>query len=262
MACFSAGRPSTRVYLVSPGLDGLDPGGLHAVRRVEIRLARAEADHVLACGLEVGRHGRDRHRRRGFDAREAACEMDHGNPRIEKRRHPTRRGCGLQAARPREVVGKARAKLAAQTGPRSACHRLMNDASPAASAAATASVCERGAPQRPQSRGHGQPHGRDLPRDDQHRAAQRALGRHRHRAGFLLRHHHLGPRGAGDRRGHADPRLRHEHPDHHHEREAPRLPRGRRLSSTTTPTAATATPPTTPSSCRCSTRASTSSRWA
>ena len=83
------------------GLDGFDAGRLDVLRRVEIGLAGAEADHVLACGLELGRHGGDRHRRRGFDAPEALRQMDHGNPHTEKRRHPTRGGAALQAVAPK-----------------------------------------------------------------------------------------------------------------------------------------------------------------
>ena len=85
-------------------LNRLDAGGLDGVRRVEVGLAGAEADHVLAGGLEVGGHGGDRHRGRGFDAPEALRQVDHGNSCVERGRQPTRRGAGLQAAGSRHNV--------------------------------------------------------------------------------------------------------------------------------------------------------------
>ncbi len=62
-------------------IDRLLRGLAHVRRRVEIGLAGAEADHVLAGRLERARFHRHAHRGGGLDAGEALCEQGHGGSR-------------------------------------------------------------------------------------------------------------------------------------------------------------------------------------
>ena len=77
--------------------------------------------------------------------------------------------------------------------------------------------------------GDGEPHGRGLPRDDQHHAAGGAVLGHRHGARFLVRGHHVRQPGARRGRGLPHPRLGHQHPDQVDAGPASRLCRGRCL---------------------------------
>ena len=60
-------------------MDGADRGLLHMRRGVEIGLADGKADDIAAGGLQVKRQRRDRHRRRGRDARHPIGEGDAGS---------------------------------------------------------------------------------------------------------------------------------------------------------------------------------------
>jgi hypothetical protein len=70
--------PSTAVYFRgAPALDRLDRGLLDVVRRVEIRLAGAEADHVAARLFERARLVGHRDGGRRLDARHGLGQEGH-----------------------------------------------------------------------------------------------------------------------------------------------------------------------------------------
>src|SRR4029453_2451512 len=58
-------------------LDGLDRRLLDVVRRVEIGLAGAEADHVKTRSLQLARFAGNRHGRRRLDPFERAGDQSH-----------------------------------------------------------------------------------------------------------------------------------------------------------------------------------------
>ena len=72
------GRAVDRGVLGLAGMDRGDRRCLDVVRRVEIRLASPEADHVPPCRLQLTRQIADRDRRRRFDRRHPVRDDRHG----------------------------------------------------------------------------------------------------------------------------------------------------------------------------------------
>jgi hypothetical protein len=74
-AFFRLGVPPTAVYLVKPGVDRGDGGILDVLRRVEIGLADAKTDDVVALGLQLRGARGDRQGGGGLDVLDATGEF-------------------------------------------------------------------------------------------------------------------------------------------------------------------------------------------
>ena len=77
MASRSGTMPETGVYLVLPWWIALLAAVLDVVRRIEVRLADRQADHVPPLGFEIPRLLRDHDRRRRLDAGKGVRQKAH-----------------------------------------------------------------------------------------------------------------------------------------------------------------------------------------